>query len=151
MRISSSSLVSSDRRARPRVGSHAARSSDRHCVSDLCLTAVYDDQASSSEYQAVYTGTIGSIGWLPNGSPLNKHDSLPGASLHGRSSPTRKLLRPLHAFPRVLTWTFPAASGFAFSGRPARSTGAPASSEPSPPIRRHIRHGFVSFCERNRP
>ncbi|KAL9935660.1 hypothetical protein V8E36_005237, partial [Tilletia maclaganii] len=26
---------------------------------NLCLTAVYDDQASSAEYQAVYTGTIG--------------------------------------------------------------------------------------------
>ncbi|KAL9932896.1 hypothetical protein V8E36_008151 [Tilletia maclaganii] len=127
--------------------------------------AVYDDRGSSAEYQALYTGTIGSVGfgqgqghdgWLGPKWQCSHQARLPPMLLSPRAFEPNTQASTTNAFMRVLTWTFPVASGFASSGRPAHSTGAPASSEPSPPIRRHIRHGptasslSMNVTERNR-
>ncbi|KAL9932959.1 hypothetical protein V8E36_008214 [Tilletia maclaganii] len=91
------------------------------------------------------------VGWPPNGSALTKHDSLPCSSLHGRSSPTRKPLRPTHYegpdldLPRRIRFRLFRQTSTQH-GR-ARLLGTLAShSTPHPPRA----HGFISLHERNR-
>ncbi|KAL9935217.1 hypothetical protein V8E36_005565 [Tilletia maclaganii] len=128
---------------------YAAKFGDRHCVSNLCLTAVYDDQASSVEYQAVYTGTVGwvgigqgeemaganmMVGWPSNGNVVLSQRTTPSqcSSLHFRNqSPGVRAQRASLYDHTPHIW--------------ASSPGAPASSDPSAAIQRHNRHGFISL------
>ncbi|KAE8223386.1 hypothetical protein CF319_g3577 [Tilletia indica] len=142
---------------------------DSFCKGSLCVTAVFDDQASSVSYTAVTSGKVGWVG-------VGQGDRMAGANmmvgwpqpdgtvvLSQRSTtshmpPTTATLTnafvpdqaasTTNASMTIFRWTFPVSAGFASGSTShifAISPTSPNSPDPSAPIGKHNRHGIFDL------
>ncbi|KAK0520722.1 hypothetical protein OC834_004870 [Tilletia horrida] len=156
--------------------SRAAKFGDRSCSSpatssQLCVSAIYDDEALSVKYKAEYTGS--SIGWIGVG----QGEQMAGANMmvgwptpdgkvtlsqrttSSHFPPTAQQITAKSFIPdvagtstnssaTVLSWTFPVAADFA-SAKTAHiwavSAVNPSSADASASLTKHNHRGFIIF------
>ncbi|KAK0555801.1 hypothetical protein OC845_000058 [Tilletia horrida] len=149
------------------------RFGDRFCKDNLCVSAVYDDQALTVKYTAAYSGEIGWVGF-GQGAHMAGANMMVGwptsdgqvvlsqrtSSSHGE--PTSGNVHALPFYPdmstsmltadptvAVFSWTFPVEASFASARTPhiwALSSISPHSNDPNARLRPHDhRKGIITL------
>ncbi|KAK0557566.1 hypothetical protein OC846_000354 [Tilletia horrida] len=154
------------------IAVHGARFGDQVCRGSLCVSAVYDDQASSVEYVASFAGAVGWIG-VGQGSRMAGANMMVGVgwptsdgqvvlsqrTASGHVPPatdqlTAQAFQPdmasstTNASITSLVWTFPVAADFATAQTRhiwAYSSISPDSDDPSASIPMHDRDGIFAL------
>ncbi|CAD6885720.1 unnamed protein product [Tilletia controversa] len=153
------------------ASTQAAKFGDQYCKNTLCISAVYDDEALSVQYKAIFTGS--GVGWIGVG----QGNQMVGANmmvgwptsdgkvvLSQRTTssyvqPTTQLVKAQAFVPNtdasttnssmtVLSWTFPVQAGFASSKTShiwAMSTVSPNSADASATIVKHNHEGVMNM------